>query len=155
MSCYNLGCPGEVRVLDKQGKLKQRLGRGKDGSSLIVNPNFITVNKAGDKIFVSDCGSHTITCMKVDGSIVYQYKDNGLREPMNLFCDDGDNVMGCDLRSNNLHVISSDGKMHGTLSLSSQSEMKRPMSVAYRKNDNTLVVGCSGPGHMLVCQLAN
>ena len=132
---------GEVRVLDKQGNLKRRLGLNEDGSCLFSAPYYITVSTAGDKVFVSDWNNGTVTCMKVDGSIIYQYKDKDLRGPCGLYCDDGDNILVCGHDSNNIKVITADGKNYGTV-LSSQDGLKWPMSIAYRKSDGTLVVGC-------------
>ena len=90
--------------------------------------------------------------MKVDGSIVYHYKDTDLKGPRGLYCDDGDNIMVCGFNSNNIHVITSDGKKYGTL-LSSQDGLKIPVSVAYRKSDDTLVVTCERI-NIIVCQLS-
>ena len=151
VSCRN---PSEVQVLDKQGNLKQRLGIRKDGSSIFSAPYNIAVSQAGNKIFVSDEGNKSVTCMAVDGSIIYQFKDSNLKKPRGLICDEEDNVMVCDRYSNNIHVINSNGKKHGILSLSGQNE-RRPRSVAYRRSDNKLVVGCYRFDHLLVCQLTN
>ena len=144
---------GEVRVLDKQGQLKRRLGIRWIRSNLFSIPYYITVNTAGDKIFVSDVERSTVTCMKVDGSIVYQCKDADFNRPCGLYCDDGDNVIVCDYKSNNIHVITSDGKKYNTL-LSSKDGLRSPMCVAYRKSDDTLVVGCWRNDHMFVYQLS-
>ena len=151
VSCRNY-CDGEVRVLDKQGNLRRRLGIREDGSYLFLWPFYITVSTAGDKIFVSDYKTDTLTCMEVDGSIVYQYKDTDLKRPRGLYCDDGDNVMVCGFNSNNIHVITSAGKKYGNL-LSSQDGLTGPWSVAYRKSDDALVVGCYG-SNIVVCQLS-
>ena len=147
--------PGEVRVLDKQGNLKRRLGVGKEGSRSFSDPDHVTVSNAGDKIYVSDKGNKSVTCMETDGSIIYQYKDSSLKKPGGLIFDDGGNVIVCDRYSSNICVIGSDGKKHSILSLSGQKESIQPMSVAYRRSDNTLVVGCDGCDHLLVCQLMN
>ena len=146
--------PNEVRVLDKQWNLKRRLGIGKDGSRIFSGPYYITVSKAGNKIFVLDEGNKSVTCMAVDGSIIYQYKDSSLKEPQGFTCDEEDNVMVCDFTSKNIHVINSDGKKHGILSLSGQNENIHPMSVAYRRSDDTLVVGFWSD-HLIACQLVN
>ena len=131
----------EVRVLDKQGQLKSRLGNRWIWSNLFSLPFYITVNTAGDKIFVSDRWGYTVTCMKVDGSVVYQYHDADLNKPHGLICDDGDNLVVCGFISNNIHVITSDGKKYDDL-LSSENGLVGPWCVAYRKSDDTLVVGC-------------
>ena len=84
VSCHKNPGDGEVRVLDRQGNLKRRLGIREDGSYLFSAPEHITVSSARDKIFISDLFGHTVTCMKVDGSIVYQNKDADLKSPTDL-----------------------------------------------------------------------
>ena len=155
VSCHNHPGDCEVRVLDKQGNPKRRLGISKDGSYLFSVPDYITVSTAGDRLFVSDCDwrRQTVTCIKVDGSVVYQYRDADLKEPMGLCCDDEDSIMVCGFLSDNIHMIATDGEKYGTL-LSSQDGLKWPESVAYRKSDNTLVVGCERSNNMLVYQLS-
>ena len=143
VSCRNYGAEGEVRVLDKRGNLKRRLGVNKDGSFLFTKPDYITVNTAGDKVFVSSLTQHTITCMTVDGSIIYQYRDKDLKYPHGLYCDDGDIILVCDYDSNNVQMITAVGKKAGTV-LSVADGLKMPCSISFRKSDNTLFVGCQG-----------
>ena len=148
---YNYYNGAEVRVLDKQGNQKRRLGINEDWSRLFSTPFYITVSTAGDKVFVSDWENNTVTCMKVDGSIIYQYED--LVGPRGLYCDDGDNILVCGRDSNNIKVITADGKNYSTV-LSSQDGLKSPLSTAYRKSDGTLVVGCQSLNHMLAYQVS-
>ena len=147
--------PGEIRVLDRQGNMKRRLGIRHDDSRILSNPVHIAVSKAGDKIFVTDTDSKSVACMKTDGTLIYQYKDAGLRRPMGLICDDMGNVMVCDNSSGNIHVIDSNGENFETLSVASQIERNVLASVAYRRSDGSLVVGCRGLEHMFACQLIN
>ena len=153
VSCYNYCDSAEVRVLDKQGNLKRRPGVNKDGSCLFSTPSSITVSTAGDKVFVSEWNKNTVTCMKVDGSIIYQYKDKDSWGPRGLYCDDGDNILVCGRCSNNIKVIAADGKNYGTV-LSYQDGLERPASIAYRKSDGTLVVGCYGLNPMFAYQVS-
>ena len=152
VSCHTAKKDGEVRVLDKLGDLKRRLEIKEDGSNLFYSPYYITVSPAADKIFVSDWDRQIVTCMKVDGSIVYQYKKAAVHTPGGLYCDDGDNIMVCGYYSNNIHMISTDGEKYVPL-LSSDDGLVRPGSVAYRKSDDTLVVCCHG-SNMVVYQLS-
>ena len=128
VSCdTNLG-DGEVRVLDKQGNLKRRLGTRDNGSCMFSLPYYITVSPAGDKIFVAEWVTQTVTCMTVDGN---------LKNPRGLYCDGGDNVMVFGYGSHNIHVITADDETYGTL-LSSQDGLVRPESFAYKKSGDTL-----------------
>ena len=143
---------GEIRVFGLDGKVKRRLVVNQDRSFMFWAPYYITVNSSGEKIFVSDWGTHTVTCMSVDGRVIYTYKDGSMREPMGLLCDSEDNIFLCGWRSNNVQVLTADGKMHCTL-LTASDGLKDPWSIAYRVSDNTLLVGCYKSDHLLRFQL--
>ena len=152
ITCHNNPGEGEVRVLDLKGKLKRRLGAGQGGSLMFISPYYITMNVTGEKIFVSDESKQTITCMTVDGDVVYQNNDKYLRYPRGLYCDSGDNILVCGWRSHNVQVITADGKKNRTL-LSSDDGLQRPWSIAYRDSDDTLLVSCEDMKDILIFQL--
>ena len=158
VSCHNNPGDGEVRVLDKQGNIKRRLGVTDTGlgkpTYLFSWPYFITVNRAGDKVFVSDFDKHTVTCMTVDGNIIYTYKDKDLRYPMGLYCDDNDNILVCGWRSNNIQMIDAGGHKAGTV-VTAEDGLMLPWSIAFRKSDNTLIVGCWKQNNIFVCNLSD
>ena len=141
VSCQNALGQGEVRVLDPSGNLKRQLGVNKDGSYQFRRPNYLTVSTTGKKIFVSDWKTSVITCMTPGGNIIYQYKEGDLRYPKALFADAGDNIFVCGRSSQNVQVITADGKKYGTL-ISTNDVLQQPHSIAFRESDNTLVVGC-------------
>ena len=143
---------GEIRVLGLDGKVKRRLGVNQDGSFMFTAPWYITVNSSGEKIFVSDYYKDTVTCMSVDGRVIYTYEDDSLRRPVGLLCDSEDNLLVCGGRSHNIQVLTADGKMHCTL-LTASDGLKSPHSIAYRDSDNTLLVGCWGNDNLLSFQL--
>ena len=147
----------EIRVLGLDGKVKRRLGVNQDGSFMFKWPMYITVNSSGEKIFVSDINTDTVTCMSVDGRIIYTYKDDSMRRPTGLLCDSEDNILVCGGRSNNVQVLTADGKKHCTL-LTASDGLNDPCSIAYRDSDNTLLVGCddnddTDDDHLLSFQL--
>ena len=125
---------GEIRVLDLDGKVKKRLGINQDGSFMFTSPDYITVNSSGEKIFVSDGWTDTITSMSVDGRVIYTYKDDSMRRPHGLLCESEDNILVCGRSSNNVQVLTADGKRHCTL-LTASDGLKGPQSIAYRDND--------------------
>ena len=141
VSCYNAPGEGEVRVLDLSGNLKRKLGVNKDGSYQFQGPYYLTVSTTGKKIFVSDEKTSIISCMTPDGNIIYQYKGDDLRWPEALFVDAGDNIFVCDRDSNNVQVITADGRKYGTL-ISANDGLLDPYSIAFREADNMLVVCC-------------
>ena len=132
---------GEVRVLGRDGELRRRLGINQDGSFLFSYPDYIAVNPSGEKIFVSNLYTDTITCMTTDGRVVYRYKDNDMKSPRGLYCDSGDTILVCGRGSNNVQVITADGKKNRTLLINSDG-LDQPYFIVYRETDDTRVVGC-------------
>ena len=139
-SCHNNPGKGEVRILDLDRNLLQQLGINKDGSFLFTSPYCITVSPTENKIFVSDTGGSSVTCMTMNNDIVYKYSDNEMKWPRGIYCDVGDNILVSGLDSNNVQVITADGKKH--CDLVSSREGLTPLSISYRERDDTLIVGC-------------
>ena len=152
VTCHDGLGNGEVRVLDKLGTVKQRLGASSTGSILSSGPHYIAVSKAGNKIFVSDFSKDTVICLAMDGSTIYQYTDKDLNGPKGVYCDDADNVLVCGYGSNNVHVIEANGHKAGTL-LSAKNDLKESISIAFRESDNILLVGHHEHNKLLVHNL--
>ena len=92
--------------------------------------------------------------MTVDGSIVYQYRDENLKDTTGMYCDSEDNLFVCDSRSDKVHAVGADGKSCGTL-LTSSDGLVRPQCIAYRRSDNVLIIGCYAHDHLLVYKITN
>ena len=103
------------------------------------------------RIFVSDTGGSSVTCMTMDNDVVYKYRDNGMKWPRGLYCDGGDNIIVCGLGSNNVQVITAEGKKHCDL-VSSREDLK-PWCINYRERDDTLIVGCDRSDHIYLFKL--
>ena len=146
--CHTGPGHGEVSVLDLQGNIKRRLG-----TNLFTHPYYITVSVSGEKVFVADSWTGTITCMAPSGSVIYTYKDNDIRDPRGLISDSGDNVLVCGWNSDNVHTISPDGSKCHTL-LTSQDGLSCPCSIDYKGNEDTLIVGCEYSNELLLFKLA-
>ena len=153
VSCHNAPAEGEVRVLDLSGNLKRKLGVNKDGSYQFQGPTYLTVSTTGKKIFVSDFSTSITSCMTPDGNIIYQYKDDDLRYPRALFVDAGDNIFVCGHGSDNVQVITVDGRKYGTL-ISADDGIRLPYSIAFREADNMLVVGCEDQSNIFCYKLS-
>ena len=146
VTLHNLG-EGEVRILDMEGSLKQRIGVNSAGSFMFESPSYLTQSAATGKIYVSDTYTATVTCLMSDGSTVYQYKDKDLEWPHGVCVDDEENIIVCGRASNNVHIITASGRKHGCL-LTSADGIRSPASVAYRHTDDTWIIGC-GEGNKL------
>ena len=135
------GNDGEVRILDNNGNLKKRLGVYQDKRFMFKWPNNIAVSVKSNKIYVSDGERDTVTSLKSDGTVIFQYKDPKLSYPRGLCVDDEDNVIVCGSASNNIHVVTATGK-NSSVMLTDKDGIKYPQSVAYRQLDHTLIFGC-------------
>ena len=150
ISCHNDPGEGEIRVLDLNGQLKRKISVSQDGSFRFTNPYYLAVSTSRKKIFVSDDSTYIVTCMTLNGDIIYQYQDNDLRSPGGLVVDTGDNVFVCGYATNTIHVITSDGRKSYTLDC---DEIERPSSMTFRDNDSMLIVGCNSQSPLIVYKL--
>ena len=150
-SCHNQPGEGEVRILDLDGNLLQQLGINKDGSFLFTSPYYIAVSPSEKKIFVSDTGGNSVTCMTMDNDVVYKYRDNKMKLAPGLYCDGGDNIIVCGPDSKNVKVISAAGKKH--CDLVTPREDLQPLCINYRERDDTLIVGCFYSDHIYLFKL--
>ena len=140
---------GEVRILGLDGNLEKRITVNQDGTLPLRSPNYLAVSKTGKEIFVADWRADTVTCISVDGQIIYQCKDANVKGPRGVYVDAGNNVYVCGSDTNNVGIITADGRLWKSLASSKEGTLS-PCSIAFRSSDRALVVGCSG-GTKLCC----
>ena len=140
--CGGINKKNEIRVYDFEGReLLKRQVINLSGTNSFVFPFYVAVSRLGDKIYVSDRDTHTVSCLSSDGDILFQYRDDNLQRPCGLFVDDKDNVIVCGDNSHTVQVFTSSGDIHKTL-LTSKDGISNPICVGVRPDTGTLVVGC-------------
>ena len=145
---------GEVRKLDLEGNVTKILGIYDDGSFMFKAPYYLAVDVSSKNIYVGDGYNSTVGCLSsAEGNIVFQYDDAELLWPRGLCCDDDSKVLVCGGDSNNIHVINTKGIRENIL-LSSVDGIRQPYSLAFRRADNTLIVGCHDD-KLVICRLSN
>ena len=148
---------GEVRVLDQDGNVKKRLGANSDGSFIFRRPDYVAVNIRSNKIYISDAEEQSVTCIVLgetpESKPVYWYKDSALKWTSGVCVDDEDNILVCGVDSHNVHVLSAAGEKHSVI-LSSRDAIEKPCSIAYRREDGTMVIGFPDD-ELLVCNFVN
>lgn len=154
-SCFNglTSYDGEIRVYNLDGTLNRGLDVQHDNSSMFDSPLYLTASSDSGYIYVSDVYTNKVTCLSSTGEVIFTYSDPELRWPKGVYVDSADNTIVCGDYSNNLHVISANGKKHRIL-LTSDDGVHYPISVAYRQSDATLVIG-SEFENVLVFKLEN
>lgn len=130
---------GEVCILDLNGNLEKKIDVSQDGTSLFQLPYCITISETGDEIF--DGKTDIVTCMSADGHVIYQCKDDEIKGPRGIYVDAWNNVYVCGKETNNIAVITADGRFCRYL-VSASEGLQKPCSVAFRGTDKILVVGC-------------
>ena len=134
--CRYPGGYGEVRILDKDGNLRNRLGVDGDKTFMLKRPYNITVSARSGNVYVSDWCQDKVTCLQSDGTVIFEYKDPESKSPLGLCVDDEDNVIVCGGRSDNIHIVTAAGKKSAVI-LSANDGIITPRSVTYRRTDHT------------------
>ena len=87
------GGDGEVRILDKNGILKNRHDVNLNQNFMFKTPFYLTLTDRSNKIYVSDFVQDTLTSLKSDGTVIFQYTDPELSRPRSVCVDDEDNAI--------------------------------------------------------------
>ena len=115
--------------------------------------NHLRVCLAGSipRVYLTDWDNSRVTCFQLDGKMVFKYQDKQLSTPLGIYVDSAGNSLVCGTDSNNVVVITADGRKHGELLTS--KDTRNPKCIDYRPEDNTLIVGCRENSKLFVYKL--
>lgn len=92
-----------------------------------------------DSMFLTDPSTGTLYCCDLYGSVKWKFTDDTINWPTKVITDGNGNVyVSCEV-SNNVVVVSSDGKYHKEL-LSKKDGLKNLTAISYDKSNNCLLV---------------
>ena len=133
----------EIRVFDKNGTFIRKVPDVNNTLSTLERPYYIAVSKTSSKIYLSDWRTAIVSCISVDGSLVFNYQHGDLRYPRTILADEEKNILVCAEGSYNIHVVTSTGQQHSVLYTVQGRQYNKNycMSLAYRQTDRTLVIG--------------
>ncbi|XP_063402375.1 uncharacterized protein LOC134686631 [Mytilus trossulus] len=95
-----------------------------------------------NKIFYSNWQEHTVICYDINGSALWKFKDETvLRNPSGISVDNNCNVFVAGLKSNNIVVLSPNGKLFKQKSLN-EDGISNPRAISLDK-ENKLLLVCS------------
>lgn len=143
--CHDDPGNSEVRILNVAGKLIKKI------SITFRFPYYFSVGTGSKNIFVSDWATSTLACLTSGGNTIYTYCDANMNHPRQPVVDDEDNVLVPAEDSINIHMFTAGGKHHGVLFETSES--RKPCSLAYRRSDDLLVVGCRDKNALIIVNL--
>ena len=146
VTCHNIDkvkkkedwTPGEVCILDRRGNEIRR-----DDRLRFIRPYYVSVNRDGSTIYVSDCATDTLTALTATGDILFQYTTPGsddLWGITQMYIDSQSNILVCGCSTHNVQIITAAGQKDKTMLISSDG-LRDPEGLAYRPSDGTLVVG--------------
>ena len=153
VGCKEDDTPGEVCVLDIRGSMVMKFGLNDTRQRFIGR--YVAANTEGSRIYVSDRWTDTIMALTATGDILFPYKCNSddVRGIGAMYVDSQSNILVCGLCTHNVQIITAAGNKYDNL-LSSSDGLNRPLGIAYRPSDGTLVVGCLGQENLCVFKLA-
>ena len=131
----------EVQILSLDGKVQKRFAykEGDDGFRAITEPLYLTVDASTERIFVSDRYMLTVTCLKIDGTVMFQCISYCRAI---CICNENDVAI---LRDCEIRIFSNTGKILSTIDLVHEDNKYarvRAESMAYNKQTDTFVLGC-------------
>ena len=139
-TCHRASGHDEIWRLDRAGNIMRKivLTQSSSGRSEYLG---LCLADSSPRVYLTDWNNSRVTCFQLDGKMVYQYEDKEqLENPNGIYVDSVGNGLVCGLHSQNVIVISANGRKHGELLIS--KDKRYPRCLDYRPEDNTLIVGC-------------
>ncbi|XP_071149738.1 putative leucine-rich repeat-containing protein DDB_G0290503 [Mytilus edulis] len=102
-----------------------------------VQDSYVTSNE--NNIFHSNCNDSTVICYDFSGQVQWKYTDSLLKRPHGITLDHKNNVYVAGSESNNIVVISKDGKQAKEL-VGSRDGISNPHALYFEKNKSILLV---------------
>ena len=141
----------EIWKLDRAGNIIRKIVLTQSSSS---GSRYLGLCLTGfnSRVYLTDGDDSRVTCFQLDGKIVYQYKDKEqLKEPNGIYVDSAGNSLVCGTDSDNVVVITADGRKHGDLL--TPKDIRWPRCINYRPEDKTLIIGCCDNSKLFVYKL--
>ncbi|KAL4234450.1 Transcription intermediary factor 1-alpha [Mactra antiquata] len=127
-----------VYVYSTTGSLLNTLTTDNAGTRLFNQSKYITFDKKGDKMFVSD-GEKGLVCFDGAGNHLTTSSDSDLKTASEVCVDGNGNIFVAGFNSHNVVQYDEDGKKVGVI-VTQQDGLKHPMSVCFHQQLNRLFV---------------
>ena len=149
-TCHKGSGHDEIWRLDRAGNIMSKivLTQSSSGCSFY---RCLCLTGSSPRVYLTDWSNSRVTCFQLDGKMVYQYEDKELRRPKGIYVDSAGNSLVCGTWSQNVVVITADGRKHGELLTS--KDIILPSCIDYRPQDNTLIVGCESNSKLFLYKL--
>ena len=140
----------EIWRLDRAGNILSKIVFTRNSSG---RPDHLglCLESSNPRVYLTDWRDSKVTCLQQNGKAIYQYQDQGLKWPLGIYVDKVGNSLVCGSDSNNVVVITADGRKYGELLTS--KDVVNPCCIDYRPKDQTLIVGCYDSSKLFVYML--
>ena len=138
---------GEIRVIDRAGQQQINVYSG----FRFQYPFYISVTQTG-LLYVSEFHGHNIRVLK-DGKEISNYSNVGLKYPLGMYIDGGENILVCEHNLSNVRIVDTKGHVSKVL-LSGSDGLKQPYTVSFRPSDKTLIVG-GAQSKLIICKMGS
>ncbi|XP_053405073.1 uncharacterized protein LOC128558867 [Mercenaria mercenaria] len=132
----------ELQLLDYHGRVNRKFIVGKVKNLEFNLPWYLSSNVDGQQILISDFGNHRVTCIDVDGSVIFVYKDSDLIRPVSLSTDNENDIFVVSQRSHCIHHLSCKGEKRGVVY--AENSMEYPGGISFDLQNDRFCVQCIG-----------
>ncbi|XP_063411405.1 uncharacterized protein LOC134694330 [Mytilus trossulus] len=115
-------------------------------SPQLVDYAYVTSNE--NFIFLSNSNDHSVVCYDFNGQVQWIYSDSLFRKPCGITLDSNSNIYVAGFDSNNIVVISPDGKQAKQL-IGASDGLLNPRAIHFDKTKNLLLVANSNKAAFL------
>lgn len=135
---YCVCCGEEVWILSEEGRVVNKLKMDKVGTSLFVQAEYVSMDRSGTILFVSDAGSNKVLAIQVDGRRLWEFTYEGFK-PAGLKCVD-------------IYIYVCDRDQHRVLMLNMEGHVVKQSVLGRIENPRALCFHNAGT-HLLVTQM--
>ena len=150
-ACHKNSENVKIWKLDRSGVRKRKICITQNCSYYPEHLSLGYVSDHGPCVYPTDV-IH-VSCFTLDRRKVFQFEDKALKGPYGIYVNADGNSIVCGSDSNNVVVITADGRKYREF-LSSK-DISKPRSIALRPEDDTLLVGCVNNSKCFVYKLEN
>ena len=103
-------------------------------------PDYSYITTCGDKIYLTNNNTRTVTCYTIKGGKLWEFKDvSVLNDPRGVTVDNNSNVYVASYTCNSVVVLEPGGRQ-GRQLISSEDGLNRPTGLYFDKSKNCLLV---------------
>jgi hypothetical protein len=132
---YSVCCGDEVWILSEEGKVVNSLKADRNGSSLFVQAEYVSMDSTGNVLLISDSGNNKILAIQVDGRRLWEFTYQGFK-PCGIKCVDN-YIYVCDRDQHRILMLDMTGKV---VKQSIIGRLENPRALCFHNAATQLIV---------------